>query len=273
MSLIPGEIESHYLQTNESERLTGPLGELERLRTQAILARHLPPAPAVIFDIGGAAGIYAFPLAEQGYEVHLIDPVELHLRQAKAYSAASGTKLASIVLGDARRVNIPSGSADSVLLLGPLYHLVESTERQEALREAHRILKRQGVLFAAAISRFASLMAGLSFGTFEDADFRKIVAEDLASGQHRNVTGRVAYFTTAYFHRPEELSAEVRNAGFDDVQTLAVEGPAWGTAQFRNAWGDPVQRQSLMDFLSSIEQEPSVQGASAHVIAVARRRN
>ena len=46
MSLIPKEIEEHYLQSKESERLSGERGELERLRTQAILARNLPPAPA-----------------------------------------------------------------------------------------------------------------------------------------------------------------------------------------------------------------------------------
>jgi ubiquinone/menaquinone biosynthesis C-methylase UbiE len=271
MSLIPKEIEAHYLQTKESERLTGPLGELERFRTQAILARHLPPAPAVIFDVGGAAGVHAFPLAKQGYQVHLIDPVELHLEQARSHAAASGARLTSVTRGDARHLDVPSGSADSVLLFGPLYHLVDSEDRLQALREARRILKYQGVLFATAISRFASLMAGLSFGTFQDADFRKIVAADLASGQHRNPTNQLAYFTTAYFHRPEELAAEARDAGFGDIHIVAVEGPAWSAAQFGKAWDDPVQRQSLMDFLSLIEGEPSVQGASAHVMVVAHR--
>jgi ubiquinone/menaquinone biosynthesis C-methylase UbiE len=273
MSLIPKEIEAHYLESKESERLTGPLGDLERLRTQAILARHLPPAPAVIVDVGGAAGVYAFPLAKQGYQVHLIDPVELHLEQARSYAAASGSQLTSITRGDARHLDILSDSADSVLLFGPLYHLIDCADRLQALREARRIVKPEGVLFATAISRFASLMAGLSFGTFQDKDFRKIVAADLASGQHRNPTSELAYFTTAYFHRPEELAAEARDAGFADVHILAVEGPAWSAAQFRMAWDDPVQRQSLMDFLSLVEREPSVQGASAHLMAVAHRPN
>src|SRR5437016_6434024 len=90
MSFIPEEIERHYLQTKESERLTGSRGELELLRPQAILARHLPPRPSTIFDVGGAAGAYAFPLAKQGYRVHLIDPVDFHLQQAMSYAAESG---------------------------------------------------------------------------------------------------------------------------------------------------------------------------------------
>jgi ubiquinone/menaquinone biosynthesis C-methylase UbiE len=271
LSLILKEIEDHYLQGAEDGRLAAAQGELERLRTQEILGRLLPPAPATIFDLGGATGVYAFPLAEQGYRVHLIDPVELHLGQARARSTSSGVELASIALGDARELNVSTGVADAVLLLGPLYHLVENSDRLRALREARRILKPGGLLFAAAISRFASLIDGLSTGAFQDERFRKIVAADLASGQHRNPTNNPAYFTTAYFHRPEELASEVREAGFDNVRVLAIEGPAWSAANFRQAWDNSQQRRELLQFLSLVEEEPSILGASAHLLAVAHR--
>jgi ubiquinone/menaquinone biosynthesis C-methylase UbiE len=271
MGLVSKEIEAHYLRGEESERLSNEWGELERLRTQAILARHLPSPPAVILDVGGAAGAYAFPLAQKGYQVHLIDPVELHLGQARSYAEASGVTLASITQGDARQLDFPAGSADAALLLGPLYHLVERSDRLQALLEARRVLRPRGVLFAASISRFASLIDGLSRGYFEDAEFRKIVEADLTYGLHRNPTNRPAYFTTAYFHRPEEFAAEIGGAGFGEIRILAIEGPAWSTARFREAWKDTVQRQQLLEFLSMIEGEPSIQGGSAHVMAVASR--
>lgn len=270
MGLIPEEIEGHYQQVAEAERLAAEQGEMERLRTQQILARELPPPPAVIFDVGGAAGVYAIPLAKQGYQVHLIDPVGLHLEQARARAQAVGVAL-SIVQGDARKLDVPTGIADATLLLGPLYHLVERSDRLRALREAWRILKPGGILFAAGISHFASLIDGLARGFFKDPVFRKIVADDLASGQHRNPTENAHYFTTAFFHRPEELDAEIREAGFEEVRVLAVEGPIWSAAQFSGAWGDQVQRKELMEFLSLVEREPSVLGASAHLLAVGRR--
>ncbi|HET7841232.1 MAG TPA: class I SAM-dependent methyltransferase [Terriglobia bacterium] len=270
MGLIPEEIERHYQQVVEAERLAAEQGELERLRTQQILARELPPPPAVIFDVGGAAGVYAIPLAKQGYQVHLIDPVERHLRQARAGAEAARVVLASIVRGDARKLEVRAGTADAVLLLGPLYHLVEQSDRMVALREALRILKPGGILVAAAISRFASLIDGVSRGFFKDPVFRKIVAGDLASGQHRNPTENAHYFTTAFFHHPEQLDAEVREAGFEEVQVLAVEGPIWSAAQFSQTWRDPVQRRELMEFLALVEREPSVLGASAHLLAVGR---
>jgi ubiquinone/menaquinone biosynthesis C-methylase UbiE len=271
MSQLPEDIEGHYSRGWEQQRLSGGQGELERLRTQAILARKLPPTPAVVYDIGGGAGVYSFPLAQQGYEVHLIDPVELHLEQARAHACSSGIALASIGLGDARRLDIPASSADAILLLGPLYHLTEAADRLRALREAFRVLKPSGVLFAAGISRFASLIDGLKWGFFGDSEFRKIVAADLASGQHRNPVNHPAYFTTAYFQRPEELAGEVRSAGFHDAKIIAVEGPVWSAKRFSEAWDDPVQREKLMEFLSLIEQEPSILGASAHLMAVAKR--
>lgn len=271
MRLIPKEIEEHYLRSKESERLSNEWGELERIRTQAILARHLPSAPAIIYDVGGGTGAYAVPLAKQGYRVHLIDPVELHLVQAQSYAAASGVALASIMQGDARKLNFPSGSADAVLLLGPLYHLVEHQDRLQALHEARRVLSPRGVLFAAAISRYASMVDGLSRGFFQDVEFRQIIERDLTSGLHHNPSGQPAYFTTAYFHRPEELTTEVADAGFVHVRILAIEGPVWGAALFREAWNDRAQRESLLEFLSLVEGEPSLQGASAHLMAVAYR--
>jgi ubiquinone/menaquinone biosynthesis C-methylase UbiE len=271
MASLSREIEAFYRRFNEQQRLSDGQGALERLRTQAILARHLPPPPAVAIDVGGAAGAYAFPLARSGYDVHLVDAVELHVEQARAYAKTSGTPLASIARGDARSLKFASGRADAVLLLGPLYHLTEAADRLTALREACRVLRPGGVLAAAAISRFASFIDGLSTGAFRDAAFRDIVANDLISGQHRNPTGHIDYFTTACFHRPDELSTEIAQAGFADIRVLAVEGPVWAGAGFHDAMADPAQRERLLEFLARIEAEPSIQGASAHLIAVGRK--
>ena len=74
--------------------------------------------------------------------------------------------MAAITRGDPRRVEVHSGSAAAVLRLGPHSHLVKRSGRLRALGEACRILKPGGVLFVAVISRFASLIDGLSRGLF-----------------------------------------------------------------------------------------------------------
>jgi ubiquinone/menaquinone biosynthesis C-methylase UbiE len=271
MSMIRKEIEKHYSEVHESERLSSGVGELERVRTETILATYLPPPPAVIYDVGGAAGVYAFPLAHQGYAVHLIDPIESHVEQARARASSSGVALASINMGNALLLSAPSLTADAVLLFGPLYHLVDESERLEAIRESFRILKPGGIMFAAAISRFVSLIDGTAEGFFKDPEFRQIVAKDLDSGQHCNPTNNPAYFTTAFFHRPEELEKEVATAGYQNIRVLAVEGPVWSAVRFGKVWEDETQRKTLLDFLAKVEQEPSIRGASAHLLAVAKR--
>jgi len=271
MDSLPREIAQHYLEGREAERLRAGTGELEFLRTQVILAAALPAPPAVVLDVGGGAGVHAIPLAAKGYAIHLIDPVALHVEQSRAAAAKAGVTLASAALGDARRLTQDSGAADAVLLLGPLYHLTEREDRVTALREAHRVLKPGGVVCAAGISRFASLIDGVAKGFFADEVFRGIVEGDLESGQHRNPGNHPRYFTTAFFHRPEELAGEARDAGFPDPEILAVEGPVWSAAGFGDAWDTPVQRSALMKFLSAIEREPSIVGASAHFILTARR--
>lgn len=270
LPVLDEAIQRYYKLGQEQARLLAPAGELERLRTLDILGRYVPLPPAVICDIGGAAGIYAFPLAERGYRVHLLDPVALHIQQAQTHAANSGISLASMTQGDARAIALPAGVADVALLLGPLYHLVEPADRHGALLEAHRILKPGGLLFAAAISRYASFIDGFSSGFFADERFREIVKRDLTTGQHRNPTDSAEYFTTAYFHRPAELQAEIQAADFHDIKVLAIEGPAWGIAGA--ALADVAQRRALLEILSEIEEEPSIVGASAHLIAVARRR-
>ena len=117
-------------------------------------------------------------------------------------------------IGDARELTFDDGFADGVLLLGPLYHLTETAERLRALREVYRVLRPGGVMFAAAISRYASALDGIARDLFADPAFAAIVQQDLEQGQHRNETNNWDYFTTAYFHRPDELQVEVVSAGF-----------------------------------------------------------
>jgi ubiquinone/menaquinone biosynthesis C-methylase UbiE len=271
-SSLPPEIDSHYAAGLEAGRLTRGSGRLELARTQEILGRVLPPPPAVVADVGGGPGLYAFWLAALGYEVHLYDPVPLHVAQAEEASRARPTHaVVSFTVGDARALGRPDSSADAVLLLGPLYHLTDRAERLAALREARRVLRPGGTLVAAAISRFASALDGLRGGYLDDPAFAAIAFRDLTDGQHRNPTGHPAYFTTAFFHHPDELRQEVEEAGLTGVQVLAVEGPAWLLQDFDAHWDHPGRRQRLLDIVRRTEAEPSLLGASAHLLAVARK--
>jgi ubiquinone/menaquinone biosynthesis C-methylase UbiE len=264
------EIQEYYAREPEETRLEQGPFQLERARTLELIRRHAPSPPARVIDVGGAAGAYAFELAAHGYEVHLVDASERLVLEARRRDA--GAVLASCDVGDARALPQPDAFADAVLLLGPLYHLTERDDRLASLREARRVLRPGGVLLAAAISRYASALDGIMRDLFADPRFTAIVERDLAEGQHRNGTERREYFTTSYFHTPEDLAAEVGASGFELVGVHGIEGPGWLLADFETCWNDPRRREDVLRVARQLEEEPSIRGASAHLMAVATRR-
>jgi SAM-dependent methyltransferase len=216
-------LSEHYGTGYEKDRLSSGTSSIEFARTKELLQRFLPPAPASVLDVGGGPGVYASWLADLGYRVHLIDVVPLHVDQA---TEASGGRFTT-ALGDARDLPQADLSWDTVLLLGPIYHLTDRNDRIRALKEANRVLKPGGLLAAAAISRFVSLLDGLVSGWLGDPSFDAIVERDLEEGQHRNPTDREEWFTTAYFHHPDELATEVTDAGLRFEALFGIEGPGW----------------------------------------------
>jgi len=267
----PPEVLSYYAGFPEESRLgLGPF-RLEFERTKEILARVLPGPPARIVDVGGAAGAYSLWLAELGYEVHLVDASPRLVEEARTRSAKSTTPLASLSVADARRLPQENGSAAVVLVMGPLYHLPSAADRVTSLREAVRVLAGDGITVVAAISRYASAFDGLARKLSLDPRFVKIRDRDLADGQHRNDTNNEDYFTTAYFHRPDDLRSELEVAGFRDVMVLGIEGPAWMLPDFDARWENPVLRKDLLDVARALESEPSVIGVSAHLLGIGRK--
>jgi hypothetical protein len=140
-----------------------------------------------------------------------------------------------------------------------------------SLREAFRVLARDGIGVVAAISRYASALDGLARKLSLDPRFVKIRDRDLADGQHRNDTNNADYFTTAYFHRPDDLRSELEVAGFRDVRVLGIEGPAWMLQDFDARWEDAALRKDLLDVARALESESSIVGVSAHLLGIGRK--
>lgn len=82
-------IVDHYESYREEARLVGGLAELELVRTQEILRRHLPSPPARVLDVGGGTGVHARWLLEDGYRVHLVDVTPRHVDVARTSSGPS----------------------------------------------------------------------------------------------------------------------------------------------------------------------------------------
>jgi SAM-dependent methyltransferase len=267
---IPDEIRTYYEDDyDESQRIIKGLHELELVRTREIIERHVPPGPLRILDVGGGTGVHAKWLAELGHQVELVDPMPRHVAAAQAL-ADSGLPITATT-GDARRLTHVDDTFDAVLMLGPLYHLTERPDRVQAWREALRVVKPGGVVIGAAISRFASLFDGIAADFFANPDFRAIVEQDLATGQHRNPDRVHNWFTTSYFHLPQELEDEAAEAGASIVGLFGVEGLAAWLPHRADQWDDPEARELILFSIRATESEPSLGALSQHLLLVTRK--
>jgi ubiquinone/menaquinone biosynthesis C-methylase UbiE len=261
---IRGYYEGYF---DEDGRLTD--SSIEWMRSKELVSRALPQAPARVADVAGGTGPYAVWLAEMGYQVSLLDLVPSHVAQAQEKANAARV-VVDCVEGDARALPWADDTFDVVLVMGALYHLQDRDDRLACLREAHRVLKPGGALVASYISRWASLFDGYRYGFVADGRFAAILDEDLSSGRHENAFGHPLWFTSSYFHTPDEIREELASVEFEGIQVLPVEG-------FTSVTGVPedlrteVGMAKLSNHLRATETEPALIGVSSHLISISRK--
>ncbi|MFI8533335.1 class I SAM-dependent methyltransferase [Streptomyces aquilus] len=263
---VPAEILAYYGRGKEDARLReggAPAGRLEFWRTQDVLRRLLPMAPARVLDVGGGSGVHAEWLAADGFEVDLVDPVPLHVEQASRLAGVTA------LVGDARDLPAEEAAYDVVLMLGPLYHLPERTDRVRALAEARRVVKPGGVVVAATINRYAQLHDLLReerYFTPLNRDRTDAVLEDGRHPYHEE-----GFFTVAHFAQPDEVPGEFTEAGLTVERQYGVEGVAWLMGGVESWLDDPARREAVLAATRHIESEPALLGASGHLLTAGRR--
>jgi SAM-dependent methyltransferase len=263
----PEDVLAFYGSGRERDRLDTREGKLEFVRAKEILVRHLVPGSAVA-DVGGGVGHYAAWLAGEGHRVELVDPVPLHVEIARELAGAPPSF--GVRLADARDLPLASAAFDAVLLFGPLYHLGEEADRRLALQEAVRVCRPGGLVFAVAISRFASLFAHLRRGDIADERVFANVTVELASGRRAPREARASTFPDAYFHLPSELMGELESVGLLVEELVGVEGPGWLARDFDRLWRDAGGRARLIELARAAEPVSNLVAASVHLLAVAR---
>lgn len=256
---------------DEADRLVGRSGQgtLEFERTQEVV-RGRVPAGSRIIDIGGATGVHAGALAARGDDVLLVDPVGEHVESARAH----GTFEARV--GDARRLEVDDHSFDAALLLGPLYHLVDRDDRLRAWREAIRVVRPGGWVFAAGVSRL-SAMAWVT-----------VVQPSMELAATGNRTSRVpmpdrwrlmiesgagelgpAGFPGGHFHLADDLEQEAVDVGLRDVRTVGLEGPGAQALEVSRAH-DPSLVAAARVLAEAYESQPGLRDLSPHLLAMGR---
>lgn len=258
-------LHAYYERDEERDRLSKGLGLVEFLRTVEIISRTLPPT-GTIADIGGGPGRYTDWLVELGYGVAHRDIVPLHVDHVRNTHGDS----VDTAVGDARSLDLADNSVDAVLFLGPLYHLEDRDDRLQALREAKRIVKPGGYVYAAIITRWAARLHGM---LIEKAHEKFPVIETLIDNAEVDGVLQPLHDAAfcAYAHRPDELRQEIIEAGLTCETLATIEGVAFALGDLDARLADDKERDFLFETLRRTESVPELLGVGPHLLAVCQK--
>jgi ubiquinone/menaquinone biosynthesis C-methylase UbiE len=267
-------VERHY-----DEDALGPGYELERLERHSPAELHMTlralerwaPRSGTAIDIGVGSGIYSAWLASRRLSLHLVDLSTRLLDSTTARLAAAGLgeRIAGRHHASATDLRfLPDRCADVVLLLGPLYHLPSLDDRRAAVDEARRLLKPQGLLFAAGVNRMAFLRDAFRESFHRGAAIREICLGVLADGVlapaiappigHAHVTS-AAEFGALFEDGFERLAL----LGLESFTSPAQQHLASLPEEDREAWLDVVEATASL---------PDALGYADHFLYVGRCR-
>lgn len=235
--------------------------------TMRAFQEYLPPAPARIADIGGSTGRYSIELARRGYEVTLIDLSSKCLEFARGKAAEANVRLADCIHADARNLSmLADASFDAVLLMGPLYHLLEHGQRVRAVREAHRILRPGGRVFAAFVSRTSTIQCAAGRSPEYIENFAAAAESVLTTGILRDPVASEGW-PEAWLSHPAEVPPLMAEGGFQQIALMNVEALVYELEEKINAACEDLHRRWI-DLIYRLCRDPSVLGGGGHLLYV-----
>ena len=224
----------------------------------------LPAAPASILDVGGGPGRYAIELSARGYSVTLTDLSEGCLQLSKAKAAERPVELTDVVQADARDLSqFASDSFDAVLLLGPLYHLLTASDREQAVSESLRVLRPGGRILAAFISRFGPFRHAAAFDPAWALCQTEYALSILATGVHDRGSG----FPNAYFAHPSEVAPSMERHGVTTDALIGCEGAVSMNEDLVNELTGE-DWDTWVDLNYRIASDPAALGCAEHLLYI-----
>ncbi|HFQ5452794.1 TPA: class I SAM-dependent methyltransferase [Vibrio vulnificus] len=265
--VVQEEYMEYYANFDEEKRLLSQnITRIEFDTTLSVLEPYIGPA-SHLTELGAATGRYSLHYAQQGVNVTAVELVPELVEQLNSNAKRQSLSL-SVYEANATDVSfIENDSQDIVLILGPLYHIQSKSDREAVLKEAHRVLKPNGIVAIAYISRF--FVAGLLAKMSNDLVSPTVLSELNESGL---VTSPDVdpFFRTGYFAKPSEIESLAVHTGFSVENHIATDGYVRFIGREVNQLNEQ-QYQAWLKYHLATCAEPSLLGSSNHGLVIAKK--
>ncbi len=244
-------------------------GRPEFLLTCRFLDKLIPEGASVA-DIGGGPGRYSIHLAKRGCRVTLCDLSEENVRLAKERAAEEGLGITAVA-GDALETEtLPGAPFDAVLLMGPLYHLLDEEERIRSVENALGMLKSGGLLFASFILTTGDLidvMKNTSRTLLEDNPANKEFQSCLLAG--KSYAGDA--FTKAVLWDVSEIEPFMARFPLEPVAIFGQEG-MMSPCEGRIMASSPEEIDRWLTLSEALAVRREYRGFSEHLMYIGRKK-
>ena len=258
----------------EWERLEHPTqGALEFAINKAWIKKFLPGSGSRILDIGGGPGRYSIWLAAQGYCVTLGDLSPDLLAIAREKAGEQEVELEQLVEANAVDLSVfTDNSFDAVLCLGPMYHLLEESDRQAVAGELFRVLKPGGHAFVAFLNHLQALRAAVN----QDIPFFTPYTFDIVKRWHYDhvmdfpVAG---IFSPAWVVHPRDVPPLMERRGFRTVELVSSQSLAGDVQAHLALFAErqPELYKWVLDELVELANDPTIIGSAWHLLYIGEK--
>ncbi len=246
---------------------------LEYNTTWRFLEEYLPDT-GLVLDAGGGPGRYTVELARRGYDVVLLDLVAANLERAKEEidKAKVGTHVRQVIEGTITDLSrFDDNSFDAILCLGgPLCHVYPEAERQKAVSELVRVVKKNAPLFVSVMSRYGVMLATPEGWPFAITNAWEDFARLYETGEEYAFVKANTY---CHFFTSAELEGLLRREKVAILQKIGLEG--FNTDEKTSnefARNYPEQWQKWLEIHNMACTDPFVVDASGHMMIVVRKQ-
>lgn len=273
MSQLPerhDKVAQHYDSTLDFESIRlSKYFPVELAITTRYLQKYIPNSVTVA-DIGVGVGHYAELLARRGCCLYLVDITQqlLDATLTRLQEAGLAGQIKGIYRASATNLEwFENEIVDAVLMLGPLYHLCTLEERNQAVNQAARILKKGGILLAAGINRLTYLRElfreSPQLASARKEFHQQFLQDGIVDPEHAPPIGLAHLTTVAEFRKLFE-------AKFEEISMLGVES---FTGAFQKTLTElpETEVEAWLDLVEQTATTPEGLGMTDHFLYIGRK--